>query len=515
MSRFLSSSLLPSFALTVLVAAGGSLSACAEDAAPTNTNPPPAAPSETSPPKQRPAPTEEPPPPPPPPAPVNEVRVLNLGNVEANREITFDVPEGALGFNIVVSGAEDIDVALGIKTITSPAGEVVHEDFMPKGGTHETSDVRSILASASVPQSDATTSANPPKSGKWSFVFASSRGTQFPLTANATVRVQMGAPKTGEFLGGRLDLVVYVPPQLKIGKRAIANAEAAKTDEDINDRLEVFFESFENLFGIQRGDVTFVPASRDLVFVDSDEKLFEAFTISTGRTDGAQALHVVLTNGISISGGQAWGITSGIPGAANRTGTPMSGIVVAIGDTPMVGDGTTMAHEAGHFFGLNHTTEFYEGYADPISDTPRCEGLSIEDPQTIAACPDRGNMMFPTSLNPNSRSIKASEGQKRVVRGSPIYKSYAAPRPKADKTMSHRIRSASDVSMTKSGRALNPTEELLVASLCPATAHGRPEALFVRDPAAKARLQKAQTDPDLPMMVRRQAATVLGRLGSD
>jgi hypothetical protein len=481
---------------------------------------------------------------------VNEIRTLDLGDVTPDEEISFDIPANALGFNIVVEGGESLtEEEIGIRTITSPTGEAVHDDFTPKGGTHPTSGMRGPVAAVSVPQSDQAASANPPKAGRWSFVFLRNTSSPPPpppppvgdagankdggtiitptvKPAHASVRIQMAAP-SGSFIGGRLDLVVYVPPQLKVGKYTLANAKAAETDEGIKERLDVFYDLYKELFGIERGEVTFVNASRDLTYIDSGEKLIDAFTISKGRPDGTQALHLVFTNMISIGGGQAWGIASGIPGAAARTGTPMSGIVVAVGDTPAIGDGTTIAHEAGHFLGLNHTTEFLEGYSDPLGDTPKCDTLSFENPSDIAACPDRSNMMFPTSYNPNSKAIHASEGQKRVVRGSPVYKSYSAPRAATARVaLSSSARSLAllpsrgqdllaAASMTKSGRALNRTERLLTASLCPATTHGKgPGVLFGSRPSPETlrELTTAAHDEDLPRVLRDQATSALAQL---
>ena len=89
----------------------------------------------------------------------------------------------------------------------------------------------------------------------------------------------------------------------------------------------------------------------------------------------------------------------------------MSGIVLAIGDTPAIGDGLTILHEAGHFFGLNHTTEFYGGYADPLGDTPKCETISREDPLSIQSCPDRMNV-FPAFYGTAGSAIDVSAAQR-------------------------------------------------------------------------------------------------------
>ncbi|TNE90913.1 MAG: hypothetical protein EP330_07060 [Deltaproteobacteria bacterium] len=73
------------------------------------------------------------------------------------------------------------------------------------------------------------------------------------------------------------------------------------------------------------------------------------------------------------------GIAAGIPGPIGIPGTSGSGVVLAVGanltgdgsavDTQLLGE--TMAHEAGHQFGLFHSTE-ETGEHDIIADTPDC-----------------------------------------------------------------------------------------------------------------------------------------------
>ena len=462
---------------------------------------------------------------------------IDLGTVAEGQEVTFTVPPNALGFNVVVESISANGSIAGIERITSPSGEIVHDHFTPKGGNHATSYADwETIASASVPQSE-TKSANPPEPGVWKVRFGGGGPNptpppldggfddagpieagppEGPATLKAKVTVQIGS--AAGFVGGRLDLRVYIPKGLKLDN-AILDSENAKTNAGIERRIETFFNALALHTGIERGEVTFHPVASNLSFIDDGELLLSGFAASSTRPNGEQALQLLLTNGIDFGEGMAaWGIAPGIPGAHTRTGTPMSGIILAVDDTPAVGDGLTILHEAGHFFGLNHTTELSGESSDPLNDTPRCEGISIDDPLSLKACPDKANVMFPTFYGTAGSLIDVSESQKRVYRGSPIYKAYKTP---LTGTMAYRPSPASvqpvqGFTLTKSGRALTPTEAWLSGGLCGHASHAKldPSTLVKMRGrgAAIEELTKESTDADLPAMMRRKAAGTLRAL---
>lgn len=102
--------------------------------------------------------------------------------------------------------------------------------------------------------------------------------------------------------------------------------------------------------------------------------------------------------------GGAIGISMGLPGPAGLHGTPASGVVFTseymgrsvpsrFDNTDVDGNlftGLIIAHEVGHYLGLFHTTEQQGRGADPLDDTPECDGGDF--PQD---CPDLNNLMFP------------------------------------------------------------------------------------------------------------------------
>ena len=440
-----------------------------------------------------------------PPTPTTDPLNVDLGTVTTGTEVTFDVPVGALGFNIVAeSDPADFDQnnPFGIQRITSPAGIVVHDNFMPDGGTKETSTAAfDTIAAASVPQSENVPTIVTP--GKWKVLFGVQGSPSLKIKLTSHVRIQSSGD--GTFHGGTLDLTIHTPPGLKVDG-AVVDPAKASTNAGIEQRIAIFFQATKQLLGIERGKITYRTAKTTLADVD-DNEIFDGFAASVGETEGAQNMHILLSNSIRQGGKEiAIGISPGIPGAAGVFGRGVSGIIVVPGGQAE-DDALTIIHEFGHFIGLNHTTEFDGLSSDPLADTPRCPANTISQ-QQLQSCPDRTNVMFaagaidgPVSLSPT---------QMRVYHGSPIFKSLTKT---SASTMTAHAPLTLHRSFRTSGRALTPIEKELSSGFCGlskpdatgiAARHGRAAAI--------AQLRAASVDADLAPFIRGRAALALQQL---
>lgn len=454
-------------------------------------------------------PPEEESPPEPPPQPPSDPLVIDLGEIETGTDVSFDVPEGALGFNIVAEGkVRDFDpyAPFGVERITDPNGKVVHSDFTPKGGTSPTSYAAfDTIATASVPQGEGVSEA---LAGKWTVRFGVQGSSSKKPKLKGKVRVQSSGD--GLFHGGTLDLHVHVPQGLRVDNKTIDPAKA-QSSASIAARIDTFFGAASELIGFDRGEVVFHEESGVYADIDGADALVQGFRISKGMADGTPALHVLLTNSISDDGKPiAVGISPGIPGAATIFGRGVSGIIVVPSGTAET-DALTMLHEMGHFFGLNHTSEFDGQSFDPLSDTPKCTSIAN---QNYYGCPDRTNVMFPAGAIDGPVSLSVT--QKRVYRGSPIYKALTkgaanamALKPVAPVRLRTQFRLSGST-------ILSPVERELSMGFCGLTPldaeglarrHGRAEAIR--------QLRAAAADGDLVPFMRGRATLALRRLGAE
>lgn len=496
-----------SLVLAALVAASVAHVACTERVI---TQKVAAAPAETPTDEEEAPPTEAPPTETNKPTPTSGV-FLDLGEAAVGQDVSFTIPAGALGFNITVeSDVADFDprAPFGIERITDPNGNIVHDDFTPKGGTKDTSIAAfDTIAAASVPQGEGVAEKIP--AGVWKVRYGIKNGDGFKPKLRGKVRVQSSSD--GVFHGGKLDLHLHVPPGLLLresGSSRRVDAANASKDANLAKRIDTFYALADQLLGIDRGEVVFHVADAKFADVDGTQELLDGFGISRGAKDGDQEMHVLLTNRIADNGEAfALGIAPGIPGAATIYGRNVSGIIVASGQGSDE-DALTMLHETGHFIGLNHTTEFDGASSDPLTDTPRCP--SINGGQNMWSCPDRGNIMFPAGAIDSPVALSAT--QKRVYRGSPFYKAYQS---ETQKTLSARAPLTLEArSFHASGRALSALESQLSLGACGLTRIDASAlvARFGKDRAV-AELRAAQGDGGLPPFVRGRARQALRALG--
>ena len=326
-------------------------------------------------------------PPPTPPSFFSTPVRVSIGPVTPGEIYKFAVPPNALAFNVVVTGGA-FSTDVGVRQLVSPTGNTVTGEHIPSGGNHAVTVGTNGTAAAECPQTDAT-GVIPIESGTWSAVFSG------PENAKLVASVVIQVTDDGKFHGGLLDLHVYVPDNLEV-KGTPINALQAPDNPDVEARMKAFFDRTALHAAVYRGKIAYHRTPAAYRTIDDPTELVNSFKQTLVVPDGTQALHVILAERIVYSlGKEAWGIASGIPGAATRSGTVASGVaIVFLGDTPEE-DAAVLEHEAGHFFGLSHTTEFMDGLHDPLTDTPVCDDMG--DPKS---CPDNVDVMFPMLLQP-------------------------------------------------------------------------------------------------------------------
>lgn len=374
------------------------------------------------------------------------LRYVDLGMVTANTVVSFEVPPNALGFQLVVE--QDVGGPAGILSVVDPYGEILVADHHADGAVFPNLRVGAGVASAIIPQSSHE-SALQPAEGTWT-VTLSGAGA---LSAGLYIRESLD----GEYHGGSLDLTIYIPSGLQIADPTPVHTVSAATaadDEAINARLDSFFDSLQELFGIGRGTVHFVDIGAEFLTID-----YANLGVALGQTTGAgpSGAHFILVNGLTFQGGGLWGTSSGVPGASTTTGHATSGVVVDISQSfGAVADGKTMLHELGHFAGLFHTSD-QQGFHDTLEDTPECVNPTF-------GCPDANNIMFYAFWGGSGGgNLVASDHQRRVMQASPLY---SASPSRSARTSPLRVPPPNSPKPQANVQAVLPHEASLRSGLC-------------------------------------------------
>ncbi len=348
------------------------------------------------------------------PEPAVGVTEVDLGAITSGTPFTITIPENAIGFHLVteVDGSNGTE-QIGVSDLVSPSGEVVVEDFYSPRN-HIPFETEFGIAAVSIPQTSATAS-KAVEAGEWTVT--ASIANNAPAHAKLFVRTT----EDGEFHGGKLDVRIYIPDGLTVPTPSAhtITAATAASDPSITAQIDGFYTTLKDTFDLDRGNVEFVALPS--AFTDITPETRSEAMMMTSAPDDGPAAHFVLVDSLTYGGGNmSWGLTTWNPGTGMVAGQPMSGVFVNISVSKMpAADGMTMVHELGHFMGLYHTTEFDRTYHDPVDDTPECEvGASV--------CPDGHNIMFSTFYGASGGGIglTASDQQRRVVWGSPLYRQY-------------------------------------------------------------------------------------------
>lgn len=350
---------------------------------------------------------------------------IDLGTAPAGTELTFDVPPNTLGFEIVTDATTTNADAIGVIELRDPDGTAVVPDF---ASTPNRMVGMGVGVFVYPPIADRAPSAV--RAGKWKVKLGGEtvdaknpKGSSArPWSGNVHGSVFLQTSTDGTFKGGVLDLDVYIPPGLSVGKDQI-EASSAATNPVLKERLDLVFALEQSLYGIERGDVRFHGIDASVLTLTSIDAIDEAnkLAVEHGTRPSAQ---LILTSTLEPDGagnGQISGISNCLPGAVGVPGTKCSAVIVAFRASPQE-DATTIVHELGHFIGLEHTTELDGSYFDTLGDTPECTNTGKS---SLSSCPDFTNLMFPTSIAQEDRSVVVSPTQARVMHASPLYRASA------------------------------------------------------------------------------------------
>jgi hypothetical protein len=122
------------------------------------------------------------------------------------------------------------------------------------------------------------------------------------------------------------------------------------------------------------------------------------------------------------------GVAAGIPGVMGVRSSH-NGVLISLNAHKVSGSldsqllGETIAHEAGHFLGLFHTTESNGYEHDPLSDTPECSSGDLDAEDCIGQGAE--NLMFWSSWSSSSRAGGKTQEvlslqQQHVLKASPL-----------------------------------------------------------------------------------------------
>ena len=311
--------------------------------------------------------------------------------------LTLEVPEGALGVGLIVDGQGD-DV-LVLAELTDPDGRALFDLDDPLRSAARFFPADQAFA-AILPVTPETT----PRAGRYTFRLIKDGPTRYVRVRAVLKTSTRGAPVARAHLDAN---IVFV------GVEGLTAATAPRDAafQNVVERLQALLE----LGGVALGTVRLceMPSAEADRFstIDSTEgpdnelsRLFEA----SGQ---AQAWGCLVSPGLTwfmvdeIRGGRdgytILGVAGGIPGPPGLMGTRHSGVAVTMAGYARqpARVALTMAHEAGHYLGLFHTTEAEATLFDPLDDTLRCERDRDADASGLldyAECRGAGaeNLMF-------------------------------------------------------------------------------------------------------------------------
>ena len=311
-----------------------------------------------------------------------------FGQIAPSTDMSFTSDARTLGITATTKPASDFDEVLYTR-LTAPSGALVVDGPLPQN--QATWDWQGI-ASMATPQIDHPETF-PLAQGTWTFHVESDSDALASLWVRQTV--------DGQFHGGIVDVDFFI-------------AGGATDEAHATDAAALAFTDWG---GLELGDVRVFTIGDQ--FDDIDENnVFDALH-QTFQAPTRPVLNIIAVDSISGQFAGAAGFATGVPGSPLSNGSTQSAVVWMVQGDDFF-DPLILRHEAGHFAGLFHTSEFEAGLGDPLGDTPQCADVNA----MMNDCPDFDFAMFPTG---GSGVGLFSPHESVVMQGSALYRGVWAP----------------------------------------------------------------------------------------
>lgn len=295
----------------------------------------------------------------------SSIATVDLGNLslgpQANqfKTATLAMPGDAVSVMLVGQPASPLH-QLALAKAVQPDGKVVLDVFDPLATDFKVVPLGAGPLAALYPNSPRLGVAQ----GNYQFTFGAFQNTQASLTA--VVKSAQGL-----LSNGTLPVVLWFTQQGRISAASAPND--AKLQEALAKLQAIFASAGVQLGPFYYGDVTGT-LGQGAAVIDNDAELAELFAYANGADK--QGLNFFFIEQFAGDGGGyvTLGQSGGIPGPPSLPGLPHAGVAVAVAylDDDVATFAQTMAHEAGHYLGLFHTSESDGKSFDPLLDTAPC-----------------------------------------------------------------------------------------------------------------------------------------------
>ncbi len=270
--------------------------------------------------------------------------------------VSFTVPDGTVSFTLVAGLPSDVQAVVPV-TVTGPDG-VLYDYDQPDNARFRTLGLSYAPYAALYPNT-------PRLALQAGDTFAFDLAATAPTTLQVDVLFKQGR---GELTHGSLPLVFFFPAG------ATLDAARARTDTTLQQSIasiQSLYASIGLTLTIDDRSYVDLPGASGLATIDERAQLQALFALA--NTSPVVGLSYFVVDRFTFSSGLL-GLAGGLPGSPGLEGVDRAGVAIPYaqfgGDAAALAQ--VMAHEAGHYLGLFHTTESDGQTHDPLDDTPAC-----------------------------------------------------------------------------------------------------------------------------------------------